>query len=346
MNIAIDISPLSSGHRIRGVGSYVSLLKENIQKYDKNNRYIFFTGELPENADLVHYPYFDPFFPTLPSRKKIKTIVTVHDLIPIMFKKHFPAGFKGGLRWQYNKILLKKQNRIIVNSEATKKDLVKIVGVDRDKIDTVYLAVDPIYKKINLSKSERDKLSSKYNLPDKFMVYVGDVTWNKNLPRIIEAVKKTEINLLLIGKAIADDNFDRVNPWNKDRTRVGEMIHGVSRIKALGFLPDDDLSKIYNMADALLMPSLYEGFGLPILEAMSTGCPVITSREGSIEEVGGDAVLYVDAYSVDSIHEGILRFNTDDDLKQSFSEKGLVRAEKFNLERFITGTISSYIKNE
>src|SRR5260221_14616440 len=102
MKIAIDVSPLESGHKIRGVGFYLSYLKKALTDYFPENDYIFFKKNEPidSSVDVVHYPYFDPFFLTLPFIKKHKTVVTVHDLTPLVFPKHFPAGLKGQLRWQ------------------------------------------------------------------------------------------------------------------------------------------------------------------------------------------------------------------------------------------------------
>lgn len=341
MKVAIDISPLSSGHKVRGVGSYVNLIKNNIEKYDKENTYIFFEGKVPSDIDVVHYPYFDPFFSMLPFKNKVKTVVTVHDLTPIKFKKHFPAGIKGSLKWKYNKMLLKKADLIIVDSQASKKDVIEIAGVKEKKVKVVYLASNPIYKKLaaDIYQSEMKK---KYGFPEEFMIYVGDVTWNKNLPRIIEASKKAGINLLLIGKALAETNFDKNNPWNRDRVRVNEMIKNEKKIKVLGFIPDEELLGIYNLAKALLMPSLYEGFGLPVLEAMNCGCPVITSREGSLPEVGGEAVYYVDAKSVDSIIGGINKLSKDEKLRKELSQKGLAQAKIFSIEKTIKATVSAF----
>lgn len=342
MKIAVDISPLSSGHKVRGVGAYVSLLKNNIEKFDNKNKYTFFEGKAPESVDLVHYPYFDPFFPVLPFKKKIRTAVTVHDLTPIKFKKHFPSGIRGGLNWQYNKKLLKKVDTVIVDSECSKKDVVEFAGVDSKKIKVVYLASDPIYKKLNID-SFKNEIKKKFGLPDNFFLYVGDVTWNKNLPRIVEAALSAKVNLVLVGKAIAEGNFDKNNPWNSDRKKVRELIDNNKNIKVLGFVDDGDLVKIYNISSALLMPSLYEGFGLPVLEAMSCGCPVITSKEGSLPEVGGDAVIYADAYSKDSIVKEMLNISNDENLRSELSKKGLEQAKKFSIEKMMKDTINALL---
>ena len=150
MRIAIDISPLSSGHSIRGVGSYVSLIRDNIQKYDKENTYIFFSDkEIPESVDLIHFPYFDPFFPVLPFKKKIKTVVTVHDLIPIVHRKEFPVGIRGNVKWRINKLLLRQADMIITDSNASKEEIVDSTKISKDKVREVYLAAGDEFKKLN-----------------------------------------------------------------------------------------------------------------------------------------------------------------------------------------------------
>lgn len=342
MNIAIDVSPLKTGHKVRGVGSYVQLIKNNIEKFDNKNKYTFFEDKAPDNVDLIHYPYFDPFFPVLPFRKKIKTAVTVHDLTPIKFKERFPSGIRGGLNWQYNKMLLKKVDTVIVDSECSKKDVEELAGVDSRKVKVVYLASDPVYKKLK-TDSFKGEIKKKLGLPDNFFLYVGDVTWNKNLPRIVEAALSADINLVLVGKAIPETNYDKNNSWNLDKKTVNSLIDKNKKIMALGFVSNEDLVKIYNLADSLLMPSLYEGFGLPVLEAMSCGCPVITSREGSLPEVGGEAVYYTDAYSTDSIKKAILKVQTDKELRADLSKKGLEQAKKFSIEKMMKDTINALL---
>lgn len=342
MKIGIDISPLSSGHKVRGVGSYVSLIKNNIEKYDKENKYIFFEGKVPSDIDVVHYPYFDPFFSMLPFKNKVKTVVTVHDLTPIKFKKHFPAGIKGSLRWKYNKMLLRKVNLIIVDSQASKKDVIEIVGVKEKKVKVVYLAADESFKKLEV-RNLKLEIEKKFSLPNPFFLYVGDATWNKNLPRIVSAVKKANANLVLIGKVWEQDleSLDS-NVWNRDLRKILTEIKNDGRFIKLGFISTEDVVKIYNVAKALLMPSLYEGFGLPVLEAMNCGCPVIMSHEGSLPEVGGDAVYYVDAKSVDSIKGGINKLSKDEKLRKELSQKGLAQAKIFSIEKTIKATVSAF----
>ncbi len=350
MNIAIDVSPIvgkgSLYHRVRGTGFYLRNLKESLLRYDKLNKYIFFTrGEkLPKDVDLFHYPYFEPFFLTLPFFNKTPLVVTVHDLTPLVFPKYFSAGIKGNIRWRIQRASLKKAKKIITDSISSKNDIIKYAEIPENEIEVIYLAAGEEFKKKNLSQSEVDKLRKKYNIPEKFALYVGDATWNKNLPRLIEACLKTDIPLVLTGKALIGSDFDRRNSWNQDLVRVHDLCKDKKNIFRIGFVSDEDLVNLYNIAQVFIMPSMYEGFGLPVLEAMVCGCPVITSREGSIPEVAEDAAFYVDAYSVDSISNGIRKVFSNNVLIKELSEKGIKQAQKFSWKKTSEMTIEAYGK--
>ncbi len=346
MNIGIDISPLKSGHylqhRVRGTGFYLQNLKESLKGEDKNNSYIFYdrSTSIPGNIDLIHIPYFEPFFITLPIIKKVKTIVTVHDLTPLVFSKNFPSGIKGKLKWNIQKLLLKQADAIITDSNSSKKDIVQYTGISANKISVVYLAAGEEFKKLEIGNWKLE-IGKRYGLPEKFALCVGDVTWNKNLPRLIKAAIKADVPLVMVGKALVEKDFDKNNPWNQDLVEVQKLAEN-KKIIRLGFVPTDDLVALYNLAKVFIMPSLYEGFGLPILEAMACGCPVLTSKEGSIPEVAGNAAFYVDAYSVDSITEGIKKVFEDKKLQEELSEEGIKQAKKFSWKKTAENTISVY----
>lgn len=344
MKIAIDISPLQTGHKVRGVGFYLENLKRALLRYDKENEYLFFVpGEkLPKNIDLIHFPYFEPFFLALPLYNKNKTVVTVHDLTPIVFPDAFPRGIKGEVRWQMQRLALKKANRIITDSKCSKDDAIKLAGVRQDLIDVVYLAAGEQFRVIKSSESKLLSLRKKYNLPEKFALYVGDVTWNKNLPRLLDAIKTTNISLVMIGKNLVNENYDRNNPWNHDLNRVNDLAKDDKRIIRLGFVESDDLVSIYNAATVFVMPSLYEGFGLPILEAQACGCPVVTTKEGSLKEVAFDSAYFVDGYNYESIARGIQKVFNSSDLQQDLRSKGFENVKKYSWEKTAEETIQAY----
>ena len=347
MNVAIDVSPLQDSkllqHRVRGTGFYIENLKSSLLKYFHKNTYIFFTrGEkLPNNIDLVHYPYFEPFFRTLPLIKRYKTVVTVHDLIPLVFPKEFPVGLKGKFKWQVQKLALRRSDAIITDSVSSKNNIVEYAGIPASKIYVIYLAASDVFEKMDKSLI-LGCIREKYKLPEKFVLYVGDVTWNKNLPRLMKAIKKTNIPLVMVGRALVEKDFDKYNPWNQDLLEVQKLVENDDKIIRLGFVSQDELVMLYNIATVFAMPSLYEGFGLPVLEAMNCGCPVVTSKEGSIPEIAGNACVRVDAYSVDSIAQCINKVFNDQNLQKDLSDKGNKQSKKFTWRKTSDNTTDVY----
>jgi glycosyltransferase involved in cell wall biosynthesis len=346
MNIAIDISPLSSGHKVRGTGFYLQHLKDALVKYFPEHSYTFFqTGErLLDDIEVVHYPYFDPFFLTLPFGKIHKTVVTVHDLTPLVFPSHFPAGLKGTLKWQMQRFNLKNIDGILTDSKASKRDIVKIVGFPEERVDVAYLAAGEEFKKYEVSNSKYKVLREKYNLPEEFVLYVGDVTWNKNLPRLLKAIQKFPVQLVMAGKSLVSKEFDRSNKWNKDLIEIQRLAKENNNVHLLGFVPTEDLVSLYNLATVFVFPSVYEGFGLPILEAMQCGCPVIITREGCMPEVGGDAAFYFDGYDTESLASAIKQVYSSKELQKELTDKGLKQAEKFSWRKTAEETLKAYEK--
>lgn len=343
MKIAIDVSPLQSGHKVRGVGFYLSHLKKALERYFPNNSYIYFTQvkKIPNNIELIHYPYFDPFFLTLPFFKKKKTVVTVHDLTPLVLPDLFPVGLKGKAKWLLQRRSLQGVDAIITDSESSKNDIAKLVGIPKKKITVAYLAPGEQFQKIT-EKKALERVKDKYNLPDVFILYVGDVTANKNLPRLVRASLQTKTPLVMAGKALVSKEYDKNNPWNRDLTEVQRLVKENTSIVCLGFVPDEDMVSLYNLATVFAMPSLYEGFGLPIVEAMACGCPVVTSEKGSLKEVAEESAYIVDPYSIESIAEGLEEVLKDKKLQQDLSGKGLLRAKNFSWEKTVKETVRVY----
>lgn len=348
MKIAIDITPIKGemkGHKVRGVGFYLEYLKRALTTHFPEHHYTFFArGEqIPSDVDIVHYPYFEPFFVTLPLIEKHKRIITVHDLTPILFPKHFPAGIKGNLRWQIQRFNLRNSNGIITDSKAAGKDIIRLAGIDHQKVDVAYLAGAEEFHKLEAGKWRR-RLLEKYNLPEKFVLYVGDITWNKNIPRLVDAVKEINLTLVMVGKSLLEKNFDHNNPWNADRVAVQKAVEGDKRFIRLGFVPTDDLVALYNAATVFVFPSVYEGFGLPILESMQSGCPTIISKEGCMPEVGGDAAYYFDGFDTNSLANAIGEVFYTPKLQKQLVEKGLNQAKKFSWKKTAEQTLQAYKK--
>lgn len=332
MHIAIDITPLSTGHSGRGIGSYTKNLVEALQKYETRHTYSLFTRgqKIPNNANLVHYPYFDPFFLTLPLYKPKPTIVTVHDLIPLVFPDKFPAGAKGALKWQVQKLSLKGAKGIITDSECSKRDISKITGINAAKIDRIYLAPSIFHK-------ERQASSKPY------VLYVGDVNWNKNVPGLIRALAalktvfaQRQSSLVLVGNAFLDDSI----PETKEINRLVSSLGIENNIERVGHVSHEKLAELYSGALALVQPSFYEGFGLPVLEAMACGCPVVSTRNSSLAEIAGPSIeITLEVESIAAGIKKILTIQRDSQVKKQFDW-----LKQFTWKRTAAETVASYEK--
>ena len=341
MRIAIDLSPLSSGHSNRGIGVYTKELIGALQTYEKCHEYIISDGKTKPSSliDVVHYPFFDPFFLTLPLSKLHPTVVTVHDLIPLVFPKHFPAGFRGNIKWQIQKQSLKGVKHIITDSIASKDDIHRICGRSKESIHPIYLAPSSLYDRIP-TKEAILIVQKKYNLPESFLLYVGDVNWNKNIPGLIKATASFSIPLILVGKAFLDASLAETREINR-------IISNLGREKFIirpGFVSDSDLVCLYELATCLIQPSFYEGFGLPVLEAFVSGCPVVVADNSSLSEIAGPGIR-VDAKSCESITYGIqsvLELSTEK--RAQLIEKGHAWVKQFSWKKVAHETASVYEK--
>ncbi len=339
MEIGIDVSPLKTGHSIRGTGSYTKLLIEALEKYETDHSYHFFTRgqNIPKNVDLVHYPYFDPFFLTLPIQKQKPVVVTVHDLIPISFARHFPRGMRGEMKWQIQKRSLSQAGGIITDSRASKTDISHCVNFDKEKIHVVYLAPGEKFKPVKDSKLLQ-KTKDKFHLPDQFVLYVGDVNWNKNVPGLIRAIcelRQESLKLVLVGKSFLNENLPEVNGIN----HLIEDLDFERQVQKLGFLSGEELRAVYNLASVYVQPSFAEGFGLPVLEAMACGCPVVCSKATSLLEIAGPSIL-VDPNSTQKIAEGIKKGLSVN--RQTWSREASEYLKRFSWKRTANETVSVY----
>jgi len=270
IKVAIDTGPLTSGHSVRGIGVHTKFLVEYLEKIKELEveTVDFKTADLSK-YDIAHYPSFNPFFVNLPFKKKTKTVVTIHDLIYLIYPKHYPPGVKGEMKFILNKFLIRNADAIITISETSKKDIVRFLGVDPEKVFIIYLAPNPIFKKIK-DKSVLSKVAKKYGLPTDFVLYVGDVNYNKNIPGLIKACEIAHLPLVIVGKhALGIEEKDLSHPELSHLREVVKNIRDDGKVMRLGFVPDEDLVAIYNLATVYCQPSFYEGFGLPILEAFS-----------------------------------------------------------------------------
>lgn len=265
-------------------------------------------------------------FPSVPQ------IITVHDLIPLKYPEVSP-------KWKYYYLyvlpaILKQSQKIIAVSEHTKKDLIETYQLDSKLIKVVHNGFDR-----NLFFPQPNpEILTKYNL-DKYLLYVGDMRFYKNLDRCLKAFDSLpfkDYQFVITGKK--DDFF---YPKVKNLTN---QLSAKDRIIFLDYVPTADLPSLYSMAQCLVFASLYEGFGLTVLEAMACGCPVIASNATSIPEVGGDSVFYIDPHNTENIAQGMYEVLSNEHLRNNLINLGRSRAELFSWENTAKG-IESVIMN-
>jgi len=301
--VAFDLSPLESGHAGRGVGTYTRLLHRHLLKLADELQIVPFDSPIATEASLLHYPYFDLFFSSLPLFKKLPTIVTIHDVIPLLFPPAYSRGKKGSLALIHQRLALCNVKAIITDSQASKNGIMKHLGIVEPKIHVVYLAANPELEAQN--QESIDRVARKYHLPKKYILYVGDINYNKNLPQLIKSLKflPDDLHLVCVG---SNFRHQHIPEWQAIETQMA-MSNVLDRIHYLTELPIDKLdtlAAIYSGALAYVQPSLAEGFGLPVLEAMQCKTPVIAAHNSSLIEVGGQHALFVEP-AAEAIAEGV-----------------------------------------
>lgn len=339
MKVGIDISRLHPFSKSRGIGVYAKNLYDSLKKYTKIDVRLV-ENNTNDKFDLIHYPYFDFFRPTLPLIKKNPTLVTIHDAIPLLFPQHYPPGIKGKINLFRQKLALKSVSGIITPSSSTKRDIAKILKIIPDKIFTVFEAPGEDFKKIE-DISKLNFIRDKYELPEKFALFVGSVNWNKNLINLAQACIDINLNLVLIG----DDFKSQKNLDHKELKSFANFLERFGKyplIKMIEFVGNEDLVVVYNLAQVLLLPSFYEGFGLPILEAQACGLPVVTSNISSMPEVGGDGAIYVDPAKPDDIAFKLKKLLEDANLRNSLVEKGFANAKIYSWKKTALETQRAY----
>lgn len=352
MRIGIDAG--SASGKSTGIGFYTRNLIEYVEKTKEASFVKFFPDKedlntiervgwenfgLPnkakkENIDLLHLPGFaGPMF-----KGRVKSVTTVHDLIGMIYPENL--GRISRLYWQkWLPACVKNSELIIADSQNTKNDIVTLLGVPEEKIRVILLAVDD---KFRLLRPELlSAVKDKYGLPDRFMLNVGTIEPRKNIPGLVDAFSdyvKTcsgDMNLVLVGKK--DWGYKQV------KTKVEEL--GLSgRIVFTDYVEDEDLPALYNLAELFVYPSFYEGFGLPVLEALSSGCPVLASNVSSVPEIVGDAGILLDPNDIKGMTKAFKEFDQNSSLRGELSEKGIARAKLFSWERTARETIAVYRK--
>jgi len=345
MKVAIDVSPLKSGHQFRGIGSYTRNLVQALRELPVADFQVELIADkkIPREADLIHYPYFDFYFASLPLIKRRKTVVTIHDTIPLVFPKHYPPGIRGKLNFQRQKLALRTTRAVICDSKNSKKDIFNYLKYPKEKIFVVYLAASKKFKPIT-DRRLLMAVKRKYRLPNRFILYVGDVNYNKNILGLVKACKKIKVPLVIVGKQAVSKDFDRFHIENQPLSQLIKLYGKDHEVLRLGFVPDEDLAAVYNLATVYCQPSFYEGFGLPVLEAMACGTPVVASRKSSLPEIAGQAAVMVDPYDLNDLANGLTVAIEDENLREDLIRRGLKQAQKFSWEKTAYETYQVYQK--
>ena len=363
MRVAIDTRKIHDF----GIGTYIRNLLRQLARIDRNTEYVLLCREpdlgiaaqlgpnfrgvvepspnyslreqihVPwilrrEHPDVYHAPHY-----VLPPAVRCRSVVTIHDCIHLMFPQYLPNraayAYARASMWA----AARRSDRILTVSEASKRDILHLFNVKPEKIVVVYNAIDEHFS-ATPSDEHVARIRERYQLDHKFVLYVGNIKPHKNLVRLIEAFSRLrrthdDLKLLIIG--------DEISKLPALRRAVhSHKLH--KHVRFLGYLKDDTLTVLYRLASVFVFPSLYEGFGLPPLEAMASGTPVVTSNVSSLPEVTGDAAVLVDPYDVESIEDGIRRILDDPRLAEELRLKGLARAREFSWERSVEKTRKVY----
>ncbi len=365
MTIGIDISQIVYN---TGVSRYTRELVRQVLRIDHDNSYMLFAGVLQQRQAIETYlqelkaeglqfkstvvplpPKAASFiwndwhqFPietfigevdvfhtsnwTQPPVKKAKKVVTIHDLTPILYPKYHDQlvvkTFKKTLT-----IIEKECQRVIVDSKATKNDLLTHSSIKADDIHVVYLGASDLFLPVK-SESKIVKVKEKYGIKDEYFLTVATHEPRKNLATVIEAFKCLNENcqLVLTGKY----------GW-------GEKVDVLPKsVITTGFIPDDDLPALYSGATAFVYVSEYEGFGLPVLEAMQCGCPVITSNVSSLPEVAGNAAMLIKPHDISALEKSMETVLTNKTVQKEMRTKSLEQANAFSWEKTAQETLHVY----
>ena len=262
----------------------------------------------------------------------IKTIVTIHDLIFIRYPNLFQA-FDRYIYFKKFKYACEKANKIIAVSTQTKKDIIKFFNISEDKITVIYQGCNNIFQK-EITTDKQNLVAKKYNLPNKFLLYVGTIEERKNLLSLIKAIKKIpNQKLVVIG------NGKKYKKKCLEYIRVNNLEKNILFINNLSL---NEIRAIYAKAEIMIYPSIFEGFGIPILEALFSKVPVITSKNGCFSEAGGPHTSYINPLSSEEIKNEILKIQSSNEIRNKMIRNGYAYAQNFTDEKIANNLMKLY----
>src|ERR1700722_5661749 len=291
-------------------------------------------------CDLVHIPHL--FW--IPRGLSCPYVLTVHDLLDHMYGSRNASDMRRSLYFYLTRRVLRKAARVIAVSQFTKNEIEKLLAIPDDRIEVVYNAIDERFLRGHATEADRDLIAQRYLVNYPFILYAGAIRPHKNVVRIIEAFSalKSELQkeqlypdlkLIIIGDDLS----------SHPRLRRTVVRSGVQNdVRFLGFVPIEVLRIFYDVAKVFVFPSLYEGFGLPPLEAMAHGTPVVTSNTSSLPEVSGNAALLVNPENVFEIRRGLQRVLLDPILRAGMKQRGYEQAKRFSWMSSVSRILEIY----
>lgn len=371
MIIAFDISYIQK--KRAGIGRAALSVLQNLLEHDRTNEYILHGWsfsldietikifkkpnvqlsllKIPGNIKRFYWnrfrtPNIEYFLksinifhssdPLLPPLHTAKSIITIHDL---SYKKYPYLFQKQVLNWdKYILKSIKRADAIITPSDQSRNDIIEFFPSAVDKINVVHFPIESIFT--NIPETNYDSLiKSKYNLDNPFILFVGTIEPRKNLVNLIRAFEmfqhkhKSPLQLVICGKLgwLYRDIFEAIKQSSI-----------VSTIRYFNYLPEKELASLYRLARIFVFPSLYEGYGFPVLESMASGTPVITSNTSSLKEIAEGAAILVDPTNVDELADAMMRLSENDSLRTELSRRGLERIKFFNPETAAEQVLNIY----
>ncbi len=371
MKVAIDIRRIGDF----GVGTYIRNVVRTLSRLDRVNEYLVIgdperareIGELPDKfqivpffhpedsrkgylgvrrilrehgCDLMHVPHLS----WVPQRVPCPYVVTVHDVLDYMYRVSNGAGVRRTLRFYCTRHVLQHASRVFAVSNVTRKDVQRIFGISADHVEVIYNAIDERFRQGHATHEEREFIAERYQVNYPFLLYAGRISPHKNIVRIIEAFSalKTELDkesrypdlkLIIIGDEVSQ---------HPDLRRAVVKSRVQNDVRFLGFVPIDVLRIFYDTAKIFVFPSLYEGFGLPPLEAMAHGTPVVTSNTSSLPEVVGNAAVLVNPENVFDIMRALHRVLVDQPLREKLKQRSYEQAARYSWEASVKRILEVY----
>jgi glycosyltransferase involved in cell wall biosynthesis len=371
VKVAIDIRRMTEF----GIGTYIRNVVRALARLDRDSEYFLIGspakmaefGALPSNfnvvalaggddtlrgnlefraimrrlqCDLVHIPHL--FW--IPRGLGCPYILTVHDLLEHMYGSRHASSLRRSVHFYLTRRVLRKAARVIAVSQFTKNEIEKLLAIPDKRIEVVYNAIDERFLYGHATEADRELIAQRYLVNYPFILYAGAIRPHKNVVRIIEAFSSLkselqkeqlfpDLKLIIIGDDLSSHPRLR-------RTVVRSCVQ--NDVRFLGFVPIEVLRIFYDVAKVFVFPSLYEGFGLPPLEAMAHGTPVVTSNTSSLPEVAGNAALLVNPENVFEIRRGLQRALLDSVLRAQMKQRGYEQAQKFSWTSSVSRILEIY----